>query len=144
MKIVPYKQVPGHEQILYDLLKEREPHQSISHGQMPTWEEHLGFIERPGYRVWYIIFSDEDQPVGSIYLTGRNEIGVSIFKQHRRKGYASWAIKTVMSRFRRTRRVWMGKFYANINPENADSIALFRSLGYEVLQVTLACEAPSS
>ena len=40
---------------LYDLLKERKPNVNISHGKMPTYVQHIKFIESKPYSKWYII-----------------------------------------------------------------------------------------
>lgn len=128
---------------LYELLKERTKEQSISHQTMPTFEEHVEFMLKPGYRVWNLIL-DGETVVGSVYLTARNEIGIAIFKAHQRKGYATFA-------FNNTRKVWghmlNGKglrvapqFIANINPQNEASIKFFESLGFVHIQNTYRYE----
>lgn len=108
-------------EFLFQLLKEREPHQSISHKKMPSLEEHVGFVKSKPYRAWYLAYVDNDF-VGATYLSKQREIGVSIFKEHQRKGYAEAAIRELMRRH-------PGEFLANVNPANAASIALFKKLG---------------
>jgi hypothetical protein len=46
MKLIPISEHPDAARILYALLAERTPEQSISHKKMPTWEEHLEHIKR--------------------------------------------------------------------------------------------------
>lgn len=139
--------------ILWDLLAERLPEQSISHFGMPVWEDHVKFVYlygRKSYRSWNII---EKQvrgkwiPVGSIYLTHHNEIGVAIFKAWQRKGIAEWAVKHMVKwwgpSLKKSKYTGLGReFLANINPENAPSIAFFEKLGFKMKQVTLTIAAP--
>ena len=120
---------PGRDQILYELLKERTPEQSISHKQMPEWDDHVKFIDSYPYREWYFIVNEDSQIVGSLYLTRQNEIGISIFMEFQRKGYAEEAIKFVSQ-------MYCGPLLANVNPLNKPSRELFEKLGGKVIQVT--------
>ena len=124
-----------HVRALYALLDERTPEQSISHKRMPTMEGHRLFVlgavpdnSPVSYAAWYVIYADRCI-VGSIYLTHQREIGVSIFRDQQRKGYARAAVLELM-------RLHPGKFLANINPKNEASIKLWESLGFSLLQVT--------
>ena len=73
------KPVTGEDaRVLYELLSERTPEQSISHKRMPPLAEHAAFVldhmtHQPHYQAWYTIHTDE--VVGSIYLTHMREIG---------------------------------------------------------------------
>lgn len=130
MKLVPVSRERQAINILYDLLAERTPEQSISHKGMPTMDEHTAFVRSQPYQAWYMIDVDGDY-VGCVYLSKAREIGVSIFEKRRGKGYATQAVEELM-------RKWPGKFYANINPANAASIAFFSKLGFQQIQVTYA------
>jgi len=116
--------------VLYKLLSERTPEQSISHKGMPTLEEHLKFIALKPYHAWYLIV-DEDETVGSIYLTKQREIGIFIFNKFQKQGYAEEAIKLLMEK-------WPGRFLANVNPLNVPSIGLFNKMGFKLIQQTYA------
>ena len=116
-------------QVLYDLLKERQPYQSISHVEMPSFEEHKEFVASRPYFAWYMIYQDGDI-VGTIYLTDRREVGIWIFDKHRSKGYATKAVELLM-------RSHPGKFLANINPDNFASRMFFEEkFGAKLLQQT--------
>lgn len=115
--------------LLYDLLAERTPEQSISHKDMPTWEAHRAFVGSRPYAHWYLIYVPRVRIVGSIYLTHQREIGVSIFRAHQRKGHGRAAVLELM-------RLHPGRFLANVNPANAASRKLWESLGGKLLQVT--------
>lgn len=134
MKLVSVYDVDNAAEILFSLLKEREPHVNISHKEMPTWEEHCKFIESMPYREWLLIINDAEYAVGSVYMTHRNEIGVHIFESMQRKGYGRFAVNAMILRYPNERLV------ANINPENKSSIRLFSSYGFKFIQVTFARE----
>lgn len=150
-RLVKVAQVAKAAQILWDLMHEVELHQAISHVTMPTWEEHLSFVQRYPFRIWYLIEA-EGIFVGYISLSRHNEIGLRLFREHQRKGHGSWAVRELI-------RMWAGDlakpraglqrggFLANINPANEASLKLFASLGFKHVQNTYAldaCELPSS
>ena len=119
-------------QLLYDMLKERTPGQSISHKKMPTVEEHIKFIESKPYPYWWIIF--DNGVIGNAYLTDRNEIGVHIIGGHRGKKYGSRVVDMIM-------RITKKPYYlANINPTNKVSIGMFKKKGFECIQWTYKLE----
>jgi len=120
--------------ILYDLLQERTPEQSISHVEMPHIEEHIRFVMSKPYFAWYLIVGNVDgilnKVVGSIYVTNKREIGIFIFNKYIGKGYGKSAVLKVME-------MWPnGRFYANVNPHNEASKRLFESIGGRVIQHT--------
>jgi len=114
--------------ILYELLQERQPFESISHKHMPSKIEHAGFVQKRPYTAWYLIQAN-GQFVGATYLSKQNEIGIGILNKYRGKGYAKNAIEEIM-------RFHPGPYLSNINPENKKSIKLFESLGFAHLQNT--------
>jgi RimJ/RimL family protein N-acetyltransferase len=156
MKLSPIAEREDAAQILWDLLAERMSEQSISHKKMPTWEEHLAFVElkKPKpvltstdanvdlapyflsgneYQDWCLI-QNSAGIVGAIYLTRQNEIGVSIFGEFQGHGCGKEAIRLLMQKHGPRR------YLANINPENVHSQRVFESLGFEHVQNTLALE----
>jgi hypothetical protein len=40
---------------LYDLLRERGPEINISHRDLPTWKQHVSFVQSVPYDHWYIV-----------------------------------------------------------------------------------------
>lgn len=115
---------------LYKLLKERTKNQNISHREMPTFDEHVTFVDSRPYLGWYYIMEGPVK-VGAIYLTCKEEIGIFIFKTHKRKGYGSLALRELMYGWPGTR-----KLYANINPKNEASIEFFKKKGFKHLSST--------
>ncbi len=136
MKLVDvYADLQGALPVLYQLLKEREPNQSISHKMLPGWDGHEMFVEDRPYAHWYIVEVD-GYARGAVYLTHQREIGVGILKGQRGHKYGFDAVAQLM-------RLHPGRFLANINPANEASIALFRKLGFgpEPIQHTYARES---
>jgi len=133
MRLIPVGIEEKSVDILFALLSERTPGESISHQKMPTLDQHRKFVMSEPYQVWYLIQVKDDY-VGTCYITKAQEVGISIFQAHRRKGYATQALRDMMV-------LRPGKFYANINPSNEKSQQLFKSLGYKLLQVTYILDA---
>jgi RimJ/RimL family protein N-acetyltransferase len=140
MRLISAYSHPDALRRLYDLLAERKPEQSISHKRMPSWEEHVAFVESRPYEAWYLIDVVTEnvddvalitEIAGAVYLSRQREIGIGIFERFRGNGYASHAVRSLMTRH-------PGRFLANINPANEPSIKLFRSLGFGgPIQITL-------
>jgi len=124
---------PDAPRILYELLAERRPHESISHKAMPSYDRHCAFVESRPYAAWYLI-ADGGDIVGSVYLTRLDEIGCHIFERFRRAGYGFGAIEQIMRQHPRRR------FLANINPQNEASQKVFRAHGFRLIQQTYELE----
>ena len=112
----------GSYEHLYKLLEERDENVNINHGKMPSWEEHVKFVNSHPYQVWYLIETDEI--VGATYLTYLDEIGIFIFQDHRGNGYGPQAVRLLIELHPRE------EFLVNINPRNLTSIAMFGRLGF--------------
>ena len=115
-------------QVLYDLMKEATPEQSISHKELPTMQEHILYIDRKPQRYWYFIYAGKEI-VGSIYLSKRREIGIRIFNQYQHYGFGYDAVREL-------KRLHPGRMLANINPKNVVSKRFFRKLKAKLLQET--------
>jgi RimJ/RimL family protein N-acetyltransferase len=119
--------------ILYDLLSERTPDQSISHKTMPTLAQHRTFVRKIPYRYWYLVGTDE-HIVGQIYLSQADEIGVFIFREYKGRGYGTAAVKALLDKHKPARVI------ANINPKNRASARMFKRLGFKLIQHTYGLE----
>ena len=138
MELIPISEHPDSAKILYDLLAERTPEQSISHREMPSVEEHLAFVALAPYDAWYLIectVNGQLEIVGSIYLTRANEIGIFIFRQHQGVGFGLLAVPLLMEMHGKRR------YVANISPQNDASLRMFDMLGFRTIQHTLALDA---
>ena len=123
-----YDETPYVFGMLYELLAERTPEQSISHKAMPAFPEHCRFVESRPYQHWYICEVD-GLIVGAIYLTKRREVGIAIFKKWRGHGHGDAAMAML-------RDLHPGPLLANVAPANEPSKAFFESLGAELIQHT--------
>ena len=116
-------------EFLYELLKQREGRVNISHRSIPTSTEHRDYIENHSYQSWDIIWVENNR-VGNIYLTQRDEIGIFIDKKFQGSGYGSQALKQFMEKNGKKR------YLANINPTNYKSIQFFGKHGFIHFQNT--------
>ena len=114
---------------LYELLLQRKKIVNISHKKMPTYEEHVKFIESEPYSKWYIIQID-DKKIGSIYLTKENEIGIHFFTQYEESERFQNVIKEFFLKEPRE------KFFMNVSPKNEKYIDLAKKLGFHLVQHT--------
>ena len=141
IKLVDLKHLPEHQAVAltWQLLEERPIEANISHHAMPSWEQHKAYVRSYPYRCWFAVMNDENQPVGMVLLTERNELGIAILRQHQRKGYARTALKAIMEEYRPEAAIpgrRSAYFLANVNPHNSASIALFLGLGGRLIQNT--------
>ena len=133
MRLIPISEVADAATYLYALLLEREPHQNISHREMPTVEQHLAFVRSNPYAEWYLI-EEEGRYVGATYLTRQAEIGIFIFKHARGNGYGRAAVSRMADRH--------GRVLANISPDNTASRSMFENLGFTLIQNTFERTEP--
>jgi RimJ/RimL family protein N-acetyltransferase len=117
---------------LWQLLLERPPEANISHEVMPTWEDHLDFIRSKPYRAWYLIEDStvEKGWVGAIYLTKRDEIGLSLAEAYRGLGIGTEAVKQLIHLHPRPR------YLANVSTFNLRGQHFWLKQGFCPLQVT--------
>ena len=116
-------------EFLYELLKQREGRVNISHHSIPTLTEQRDYIENHSYQSWDIIWVENNR-VGNIYLTQRDEIGIFIDNKFQARGYGSQALKQFMEKNGKKR------YLANINPTNYKSIQFFGKHGFIHIQNT--------
>lgn len=116
-------------EFLYELLKQREGSVNISHRSIPSLTEHRDYIKNHSYQSWDIIWVENNR-VGNIYLTQRDEIGVFIDNKSQGRGYGSQALKQFMEKNGNKR------YLANINPTNYKSIQFFGKHGFTHIQNT--------
>ncbi len=130
MKISLRPVVDSDAEFLFDLLKERKPDQNISHREMPTFEKHCEFMRGNPYPVWYVIECGHHTPVGHVYLTKHDEIGIFVKTAFHQMGIATNAVEELMRLHKRDR------YLANISPRNGKSQAFFAKHGFTHIQNT--------
>lgn len=131
MKLVPVAEHPEAAEICYRLMAEAKSHEVISHDAMPTMEEHVEFMEYEAprrYAGWYLIELAEG-PVGWVYATKRDEIGIRLFEKYQGIGIGPAAIDKLRELHPTAR-------FANVNPANQASISMFEALGFRHIQNT--------
>ena len=133
MKLIPISEHADAPKILYDLLAERTPDQSISHREMPTWEEHCAFVAEHPYEAWYLL-EEGDKIIGATYITEADEIGLAIFTEFQRQGYGKKAVGLLLQEHPRE------AYFANIASRNEASKAFWQKLGFGLLQETYSLE----
>ena len=120
-------------EFLYDLLKNRNPNINISHKKIPTFKEHIKFVNSKPYSKWYII-KQNNEKVGSIYLSKQNEIGLFLQNNVQGKNIGTEALKLLIMKNPKKR------ILANINPKNKKSIKFFKKNGFKLIQFTFELE----
>ncbi len=121
---------PERHKLLWQLMLERDDAVNISHRALPTWEQHVGFVEKHPYKAWYFVRLG-NKVVGACYLTAHNEIGIFIFGSCQGQGYGPQAVKALMAK------EGPGRYLANINPKNERSLDMFSGMGFRLIQHTL-------
>ena len=128
MKLIDVYNHKSSATLLYLLLQEREQHQCISHKQLPSFIDHLRFVDSKPYLAWYLV-EQRGTVIGATYLTRQREIGIFLFKEHQMMGYGAKAIELLME-------AHPGRFLANIAPTNPGSSEFFKNLGFKLIQHT--------
>lgn len=117
--------VPMHKEILFSLLEEREPYQSVTHVIMPRFiDEHCKFVESRPDTFWNFVLANSSI-AGSIYITKHDEVGIFLFRKYQGKGIGKLALAMLLHGNKGK------KLLANINPQNKRSIKLFESFGFK-------------
>jgi RimJ/RimL family protein N-acetyltransferase len=129
MNLISIYERPDRALVLHQLLEERDESANISHKAMPSWDDHVRFVESKPYQAWYFIV-DHGATVGACYLSRQDEIGVAVFKEYQGKNYGPWAIEALMLNHGKRR------YLANVSPRNERSLEVFRNLGFKPIQIT--------
>src|SRR4051812_27331333 len=81
----------GALELLYELMRQRQPEQNISHKEMPSWDDHVDFVTGEPYEVWYLILW-RGIGVGAIYITHQREVGLFILDRWQGNGIGAKAL----------------------------------------------------
>jgi hypothetical protein len=114
---------------LYDLLKHRQENSNISHKKMPTFLQHMKFVNSKPYVYWYIILKDNEE-IGSVYITMINEIGLHLKQDVNNLKLEKKILNLLMLKHPKTR------FLININPKNKKRINFLKKNGFNLIQYT--------
>ncbi|KFM20100.1 hypothetical protein AAA799P11_00171 [Marine Group I thaumarchaeote SCGC AAA799-P11] len=116
-------------EFLFELLKERKQYENISHKNLPTYKNHVKFVNSKPYSKWYIIFQNEDR-VGSVYLTQINEIGMHIKNNTDIDEIFKEIISEVIKKNPRKR------YLINLNPKNHKLVKNLKRNDFKLIQHT--------
>ena len=108
-------------QFLYDLLKERQDYENISHQNLPSFYEHHCFVCSHPYKFWLIIDN-----IGTVYLTDRNEVCIHVFKEY---------VHLVPDIIKEIPSLVKGEYYYNINPDNKFMESILKENGFKLPKV---------
>ena len=128
-------QSTDHYKILYKLLKNRK--HSISHKEMPAYEEHEEFCKNNPYRLWFILFSG-DSPIGTFYLTEDNRIGINLIDDEVQ--VFSTVIEYIINSYKplpSKPSVIPNAFFCNISPTNTKLIEASKKQGGSITQLSV-------
>ena len=118
---------------LYELLMQRNSEENISHRKMPSYSQHVKFVNSKPYAFWYIIIENKEK-IGSIYLPKLNEIGISFIKEKKGKKLEGKILNLIMNRHQRKR------FFINISPKNKKLELQIKKNGFKIIQKTYEIE----
>lgn len=122
--------------ILYELLLNKK--NSISHEETPSYLEHAEFVKNHPYRIWYLVYKDND-PIGSIYLTQDNSVGLSFFEID--KELITHVIKKIITLhdpLPPLKSLRSKYFHLNVSTCNYRLISIFKDIGFPEIQCTFA------
>ena len=114
---------------LFELLKEREENENISHKNTPSFSKHQKFVSSKPYSKWYVIYFNQSK-VGSIYLSKQDEIGIHIKKEFPSKKIRLRALKILIEKNPRKR------YLANVNPKNTNLTKFYKKHNFHLIQHT--------
>lgn len=136
VELVPvYDLTDDKASFLYMLLEQRlkEPIGNLKLDKLPSWADHIKYIECRPYALWAIIRLDIEW-VGSVAIDYDGTVSVYVIKSVRREGVAKEAIRQAMAVCQKRN---MANFKAVIRAENAASQGLFSSLGFKSDTITM-------
>jgi len=114
---------------LYNLLSERDERENISHQSMPSYEEHCRFWERVPYKDDYIILLN-DAPIGMVYLTHQDEVGIHFIKDKWSNDIVKKVIDDLLVKHKGQ------TLYFNTSPLNKSLLRLLKKMNCKLIQHT--------
>ena len=122
-------------EVLYELLKARK--HTISHRNMPTYEDHASFVLNNPYRHWFLIYS-EREIVGSVYVQYDNSVGISCFNPTTKNSLELLmsSLKAKVKPLEPVASVRLGDFFFNVPVSDTNYQNCLEDLGYVRSQVS--------
>ena len=129
-----------HIDALYILFNLRKYRISSSNTSL---SEHTKFVKENPYRIWYIIYLSSKEPIGSIYLTKNNKIGINLIKYINKKNISEILqfIKKNHKPLKEIKSVRAGLFSINVPKSNIAFQKFLKEIDLKVSQVTFNLSA---
>jgi len=121
-------------EILFKLLKDRKF--SISHENLPNFEDHKEFVKNNPYKYWYIVLNG-NEIIGSFYIKYDNSIGLNLVYQN--KKILNDIISFIKNTFKpeEPQKSLIAKdFYINVSNKNNELIKILDELNILKIQVS--------
>jgi hypothetical protein len=118
---------------LFELLKNRDQFENISHKIMPTFKNHEKFVKSKPYFKWYIIYEDLKK-IGSAYITNQNEIGIHFLNIKNYEGFFLESLEIIIKKNSGKR------FLLNISPKNKKIKRIAEKNKFKLIQHTYELE----
>lgn len=128
------------KQRLFELLTARV--HKISHGGLPSFEEHAEFVQKHPYRAWYFVFSENDgkkRCIGHVYLKFDNSLGINLLDNEVSKNHVFSVIQYIKKNYEPMppiKSMVSARFHVNVAESNVNLQETLNSLGGKVAQVT--------
>ena len=125
-----------HHENLYQILEKKT--YSISHYDLPSFEEHKNFVANNTYRIWNIIKMD-NVILGSFYITFDNSIGINLIEA--KYNLYLDIIQKILIEYKplKEKKSLRSKYFIfNSNPKNNLLIKALKKIGTEHIQNTYA------
>lgn len=112
---------------LFDQLRLRT--HFISHNQMPSFSEHVQFVRKNPYRIWFLIKLGETY-VGNAYIQFDNSIGLNLLETTK-EGVPRIlrAIQEEIEPLPEIKSVRKNGFHINVAPSNISLLQILKSMG---------------
>ena len=114
---------------LFELLKNRDQFENISHKIMPTFKNHEKFVNSRPYFKWYIIYENLKK-IGSAYITNQNEIAIHFLNIKNYEGFFLESLEIIIQKNPRKR------FLLNISPKNKKLKRIVEKNKFKLIQHT--------
>ena len=114
---------------LFELLKNRDQFENISHKIMPTFKNHEKFVNSKPYFKWYIIYEDLKK-IGSTYITNQNEIAIHFLNIKNYEGFFLESLEIIIKKNSKKR------FLLNISPKNKKLKRIVEKNKFKLIQHT--------
>ncbi len=119
---------------LYELLASRK--YSISHQEMPDYDNHQEFVRNNPYIYWAIIYY-KDIKVGSLYINDDNSLGLHILEDYHNLGEVIISnIESILKPQDEIKSKRSKEFSFNIPPNDSFMRDLLVKCGYSIKQVS--------